>query len=161
MLTITSLSPQETMELGREVGRMLAPGDLLNLNGELGAGKTLFVKGLALALGINPEEVTSPTFSIINEYEGEGGLLFHFDLYRLEDGLELEQIGYQDYFYSSEITVVEWGDLFKANLPPERLDIILENTGPEERKLTFVGQGARGRELEEELRGLFSVRFRH
>ncbi|NMB02392.1 MAG: tRNA (adenosine(37)-N6)-threonylcarbamoyltransferase complex ATPase subunit type 1 TsaE [Firmicutes bacterium] len=149
------------MLIGEKVGKLLAPGDLLNLNGELGAGKTLFVKGVALALGLSTDEVTSPTFSIINEYQGAEIELYHFDLYRLEDELELEQVGYQDYFYGAGITVVEWGELFTDHLPDERLDIALGHIDPTERTLTFIGQGQRGKEIEEELRGLFSVRSRH
>ena len=161
MFITTSSSPEETLLLGETVGKILKAGDLVNLNGELGAGKTLFVKGVASALGLGADVVTSPTFSIINEYIGGQLELYHFDLYRLEDELSLEQVGYLDYFYGSGITLVEWGDLFKDHLPDERLDIVFEQQGSEDRKLTFIGQGARGKEIEEELRGLFSVRSRH
>lgn len=160
LLEAVSNSPEETMLAAKAVGELLLPGDLLNLNGELGAGKTLFVKGVAQALGIPAEVVTSPTFSILNEYEGEGGLLYHFDFYRLEDELELENTGYQDYFYGSGITVVEWGNLFEAHLPGERVDITLEKTSTQGRKLIFAGRGQRGREIMERLRGLSGVRLR-
>ncbi|MDI9440250.1 tRNA (adenosine(37)-N6)-threonylcarbamoyltransferase complex ATPase subunit type 1 TsaE [Candidatus Darwinibacter acetoxidans] len=160
-MEIASHSPEETMRIAEAVGELLRPGDLLNLNGELGAGKTLFVKGLAAALGIPAEMVTSPTFSIINEYMGKGGLLYHFDFYRLQDELELENIGYQDYFYGSGITVVEWGDLFREQLPEERLDIVLEKAGSQGRKLTFSGCGDRGREIAEQVRRRLGVHPRH
>ncbi len=157
-MELVAHSPEETMAIAAAVGELLRPGDLLNLIGELGAGKTLFVKGLAGALGIAEDLVTSPTFSIVNEYEGGGGLLYHFDFYRIEDELELENIGCQDYFYGTGISVVEWGDLFPAQLPEERLDILLEKTGPRSRRLTFRGVGARGRELAAEIRRRLGVR---
>ena len=161
MISVISHSPEETRRIAAAVGELLRSGDLLNLTGELGAGKTLFVKGLAGALGIAEDLVTSPTFSMINEYAGEGGLLYHFDFYRLQDEQELENIGYQDYFYSTGITVVEWGDLFPAHLPEERLDIVLEKSGPQERRLQFSGCGERGRELAEQVRRRLGVHPRH
>ncbi|HPT83966.1 MAG TPA: tRNA (adenosine(37)-N6)-threonylcarbamoyltransferase complex ATPase subunit type 1 TsaE [Limnochordia bacterium] len=160
MIELTSHSPEETKRLAAAVGELLQAGDLLNLSGELGAGKTLFVKGIAAALGIPEDVVTSPTFSIINEYQGEGGLLYHFDFYRLQDESELENIGCQDYFYGPGISVVEWGDLFPHHLPEERLDIVLEKLGPQERRLQFKGSGERGRELAAEVRRRLGVHFR-
>lgn len=154
MLSLISTSPEETMEIGQALSKPLRPGDLLNLNGTLGAGKTLLVKGIGWGLGLDPEVVTSPTFAIINEYDGSIPL-YHFDLYRLESDLDLEQVGYEDYFYGSGVTVVEWGQLFEHYLPQERLDISLENLGPEKRKITVLGVGERGRHVEEYLRGLF------
>lgn len=152
MIEFASKGPEDTGRIAQVVGELLLPGDLLSLIGDLGAGKTLFVKGLATALGIQEDMVTSPTFSIVNEYEGKGGLLYHFDFYRLRDEYELENIGYQDYFYGSGITVVEWGDLFPHHLPAERLDIVFEKTGPFGRRLRISGWGERGRELEEQIR---------
>lgn len=155
MFKLNSSSFEQTIEIGNRLGRLLLPGDLLNLNGNLGAGKTLFVKGIGMGLGIEQDIITSPTFAIINEYEGETYPLYHFDLYRLETELDLEQIGYLDYFYGSGITTVEWGNLFEEFLPDERLDITLENEGHNERKVIFNGIGKRGKELEKNLRGLF------
>ena len=126
MLTVRSASPEETVEIGRVLSEQLLPGDFLNLNGSLGAGKTLLVKGVGQGLGLDPDLVTSPTFSIMNEYTGIEPPLYHFDLYRLQNDLELEQIGYEDYFYGSGITVVEWGDRFRYRLPEQRVDIVLE-----------------------------------
>lgn len=154
MLTVRSASPEETVEIGRVLSEQLLPGDFLNLNGSLGAGKTLLVKGVGQGLGLNPDLVTSPTFSIMNEYTGIEPPLYHFDLYRLQNDLELEQIGYEDYFYGSGITVVEWGDRFRYRLPEQRVDIVLESFGHKNRKLIVVGQGLRGKQVEEQLRGL-------
>ncbi len=159
VLILTSTSPEETMEIGKNLGKTLLPGDLVNLGGSLGAGKTLFVKGVGQGLGIDPGLITSPTFSIINEYEGTEFPLYHFDLYRLDSDLDLEQVGFEDYVYGSGITVVEWGDLFQHYLPEPRLDIYLESLGSEDRTLSVVGHGARGKQLEEQLRGLFSCTF--
>lgn len=156
MLTLTSASPEETMEIGRKLSGLLLPGDLVNLNGTLGAGKTLLVKGIGKGLGIDPGAVTSPTFSIINEYEGTEFPLYHFDLYRLETELDLEQVGYAEYFFDTGITVVEWGDLFRHFLPEERLDVNLDSLDQEERQLSITGHGRRGGQLEDQLRGLLS-----
>ena len=154
MLTVRSASPEETVEIGRVLSEQLLPGDFLNLNGSLGAGKTLLVKGVGQGLGLDPDLVTSPTFSIMNEYTGIEPPLYHFDLYRLQNDLELEQIGYEDYFYGSGSTVVEWGDRFRYRLPEQRVDIVLESFGHKNRKLIVVGQGLRGKQVEEQLRGL-------
>lgn len=161
MFEITSHSPEETKRIAAAVGGLLLPGDLVNLSGELGAGKTLFVKGLAGALDIPEEMVTSPTFSILNEYEGTGVLLYHFDFYRLGSERELENIGFQDYFYGSGISIVEWGDLFPEHLPDDRLDVVMEKTGPQARRLSFSGFGERGRHIAEQVRRLLSVHPGH
>ena len=87
MLTVRSASPEETVEIGRVLSEQLLPGDFLNLNGSLGAGKTLLVKGVGQGLGLDPDLVTSPTFSIMNEYTGIEPPLYHFDLYRLQNDL--------------------------------------------------------------------------
>ncbi|HHU60853.1 MAG: tRNA (adenosine(37)-N6)-threonylcarbamoyltransferase complex ATPase subunit type 1 TsaE [Bacillota bacterium] len=155
MFKLNSSSFEQTIEAGVKLGKLLLPGDLLNLNGDLGAGKTLFVKGVGMGLGVEQDFITSPTFAIINEYEGGSHPLYHFDLYRLETELELEQIGYLDYFYGDGITAVEWGNLFEEFLPEERLDITLESMGLDARDITFTGKGKRGKMLEEKMRGLF------
>ncbi len=152
MFSLLAATPADTMEIGRRLGLLLAPGDFINLNGELGAGKTLLVKGLGQSLNIPPAEITSPTFTIINEYEGTH-LLYHLDLYRLAEDYELEQIGYLDYFYGPGITAVEWGDLFAAYLPADRLDIVLETMEGGTRKISFNGLGRRSLEIAEKLRG--------
>ncbi len=146
MLKMTSTNPEQTMELGAKLGALLLPGDFLNLNGDLGAGKTLFIKGVGSGLGISAAEITSPTFTIINEYGGEHPL-YHFDLYRLEKDLDLEQVGYLDYFYGDGITAVEWGNLFAHHLPEDRIDINLAVWGGEERKITLRATGGRSRDV--------------
>lgn len=153
MFSVITTSPKETRNLGSQLGKLLRPGDFLNLNGDLGAGKTLLAKGVGEALGLDPAEVTSPTFAIINEYAGTCPI-YHFDLYRLESELELEQIGYEDYFYGQGISLVEWGNLFTAALPLDRLDITLDSIDATKRQITFGPQGTRSEQIIRELRGL-------
>ncbi|NLJ80869.1 MAG: tRNA (adenosine(37)-N6)-threonylcarbamoyltransferase complex ATPase subunit type 1 TsaE [Firmicutes bacterium] len=152
MLSFSSKDPQETKNIGAKIGKLLLPADFLNLNGQLGAGKTLLVKGIGLSLGIPEEEIVSPTFVLINEYIGLYPL-YHFDLYRLEEDYELEQIGYADYFYGSGITAVEWGDLFAHYLPEDRLDITLNILEDEKREIRLKPNGERSGEIVKRLRG--------
>ena len=120
MASIISHNPDETAQVARQLAAELRRGDVLALAGDLGAGKTQFVKGLAEGLGI-AAEVTSPTFTLIHEYpERPGGLpLFHIDLYRLEFEDEVLRIGIDDYLDSEGVTVIEWADKFAALMPPE------------------------------------------
>jgi len=125
----TSRSEQDTMEVAENIESEKVPGMIICLDGELGSGKTVFVKGFAKSLGIE-ENITSPTFNIVKEYETGELPLYHMDVYRLED--TNEDIGFQDYFSSDAISIVEWSDLIADSLPEERLDIkfklIDENT---------------------------------
>ena len=102
-------SPEETEELGRKLGACLTPGAVVAFTGDLGAGKTAFTRGLARGLGI-PERVTSPTFTIVNEYEGGRLPLFHFDMYRLGSSEELFDIGWEDYLARGGVCAVEWSE---------------------------------------------------
>ena len=125
----TSRSEQDTMELAENIESEKFPGMIICLDGELGSGKTVFVKGFAKSLGID-ENITSPTFNIVKEYQTGELPLYHMDVYRLED--QNEDIGFTDYFSSDAISIVEWSDLIADSLPEERLDIkfkiIDENT---------------------------------
>jgi len=116
MVSIISHSPEETFEFGKEFAAKLAPGDVLALSGDLGAGKTHFVKGLAVGLGIEAE-ATSPTFTLIHEYTGGRLPLFHIDLYRLEEPEEALNIGLDEYLDSKGVTAIEWADKFEALIP--------------------------------------------
>ncbi|MDD5350877.1 MAG: tRNA (adenosine(37)-N6)-threonylcarbamoyltransferase complex ATPase subunit type 1 TsaE [Chthoniobacteraceae bacterium] len=117
MASITSHSPQETFQLGQRLAAGLRPGDVLALEGDLGAGKTQFTKGLAAGLGVEAD-VTSPTFTLVHEYPGGRLPLFHIDLYRLEDAEEVLGIGLDDYLDGDGVTVIEWADKFAALMPP-------------------------------------------
>ena len=118
-------SERETYELGLAMGREARPGGVYTLIGDLGVGKTVFTKGLAAGLGIK-EPVSSPTFTILQEYE-EGRLPFyHFDVYRIGDVEEMDEIGYEDYFYGDGVCLIEWGDLIREILPEHYKEIRIE-----------------------------------
>lgn len=125
----TSRSDNDTMELAENIESEKFPGMVICLDGELGSGKTVFVKGFAKSLGIN-DNITSPTFNIVKEYESGEMPLNHMDVYRLEENDT--SIGFNDYFNSESVTIIEWAELIKDKLPEERLDIkfkvIDENT---------------------------------
>ena len=109
-------SPEETYELGRKIGLQARPGQVYTLTGDLGVGKTVFTKGLADGLGIT-EPIQSPTFTIVREYE-EGRLpLYHFDVYRIGDIEEMDEIGYEDYVYGEGVCLIEWANLIEEILP--------------------------------------------
>ena len=126
---ITSRSIEDTMELAENIESEKFPGMIICLDGELGSGKTVFVKGFAKSLGLE-ETITSPTFNIVKEYTSGEMPLYHMDVYRLEDGDE--SIGFNDYFNSDGVSIIEWSELMSDILPEERLDIkfkvIDENT---------------------------------
>ena len=110
-------SPEETIAYGRDLAASLRSGDILALCGDLGAGKTHFVKGLAAGLGAKATDVTSPTFTLIHEYTGGWLPLYHFDFYRLEDERELLKIGFDDYLAERGVLAIEWADKFREALP--------------------------------------------
>ncbi|UCE25937.1 MAG: tRNA (adenosine(37)-N6)-threonylcarbamoyltransferase complex ATPase subunit type 1 TsaE [Candidatus Zixiibacteriota bacterium] len=118
MLNITSHSEDETLALAGKLASLFKPGDVLVLTGVLGAGKTVFVKGLATAMGIDESLVNSPSFTIVNEYAGERPM-YHFDLYRLADVSELNEIGWDDYLGCEGIIVIEWGEKAREYLPTQ------------------------------------------
>lgn len=119
-----SNSPTETAALAERFAAELKPGDVITLNGDLGAGKTAFAQGLAKGLGIT-EYLSSPTFTIVNCYEGRLPL-YHFDVYRIADEEEMYEIGYDEYIDGDGVCVIEWAELIKDILPPERYDIVIK-----------------------------------
>jgi len=137
--TYLTQTPEETMNLGRALGRLLQGGELLALEGDMGAGKTHFVKGLAQGLEVT-EMVTSPTFNLIHAYAGRLPLA-HFDVYRLESPAELENIGYEEYFYGEGVTAVEWGDQIQAYLPSDYLRIRFTVLDARQRQIQFFQVG--------------------
>lgn len=119
-----SLNPQDTYELGRKIGEKATEGTVYTLVGDLGVGKTVFTKGLAAGLGIS-EQVSSPTFTILQIYE-EGRLpLYHFDVYRIGDISEMDEIGYEDYFFGEGVCLIEWADLIEEILPENYIKITI------------------------------------
>lgn len=133
---IISRSPSETISAGKKVGKKLEAGDIVCLEGDLGAGKTHFVKGIAEALEINPEEVLSPTYTLIHEYEGTLPL-YHFDCYRMESPREALEIGAEEYFYGEGICVIEWPERIASLIPPKALWITIEIADRETRKFVI------------------------
>ena len=124
-MIIETRSPEETFELGKKIGEAAKPGQVYTLNGDLGVGKTVFTQGVAAGLGIT-EPVSSPTFTIVQVYE-EGLLPFyHFDVYRIGDIEEMEEIGYDDYFFGEGICLIEWAELIRDILPEKRIEITIE-----------------------------------
>lgn len=130
-------SEHETKEIGIYLASLLERGDVITLEGDLGAGKTTFTKGIAKGLGVK-RAVTSPTFMIIKEYDGELPF-YHMDAYRLEHSDE--DIGFDEYFYGDGISVVEWASFIEDYLPEERLMIKIEHVNTEKRKLTMIPKG--------------------
>ena len=140
----TSRSEQDTMELAENIESEKFPGMIICLDGELGSGKTVFVKGFAKSLGIE-DNITSPTFNIVKEYNGGELPLYHMDVYRLED--QEEDIGFADYFSSDAISIVEWSDLIADSLPEERLDIKFKILDENTRILVLVPHGQKYEDL--------------
>ena len=122
---IISESPEDTFALGKQIGENVAPGSVLTLVGDLGVGKTVFTQGLAEGLGIL-DAVNSPTFTIVQIYE-EGRIpLYHFDVYRIGDISEMDEIGYEDYFYGDGVCLIEWANLIEELLPEQYVEIRME-----------------------------------
>ncbi|MCM1153835.1 MAG: tRNA (adenosine(37)-N6)-threonylcarbamoyltransferase complex ATPase subunit type 1 TsaE [Roseburia sp.] len=135
-------SAQETFDLGRKIGEKARPGQIYSLIGDLGVGKTVFTQGLAQGLGIT-EAVNSPTFTIMQIYE-EGRLPFyHFDVYRIGDVSEMEEIGYEEYFYGDGVCLIEWANLIEEILPKDCIQITIAKDlakGFDYRKITVDGR---------------------
>ncbi len=147
---VTTTGPEETRALGARLGGLLTAGDVLAVQGGLGAGKTTFAQGIGRGLHVK-EPVTSPTFTIINEYNGRLPL-YHFDTYRLEKVDEMNFLGYEEYFEGDGVTLIEWADRVAETLPEERLDIAIERTGENSRVFRFIPRGKRYERLVEELK---------
>ena len=111
--------------MGRRMGADAKPGQIYTLNGDLGAGKTIFTKGMAAGLGIE-EPVSSPTFTIVQEYSGGRLPLYHFDVYRIGDPEEMEEIGYDDYFFGEGVCLIEWAELIRELLPERVVSVSIE-----------------------------------
>lgn len=147
-LTIESPSPAATEKVGRALGRLLADGDLVLLSGELGSGKTRFVKGIAAGYGAaRADEVVSPTFLRVEQYGAPPRTLRHIDAYRMHGGAELEHLGLRELTGPGGATVVEWPERIEDALPPDGLLVSFEHRGPRARRLALAPRGPRGRTL--------------
>ncbi len=147
-----SRSPTETRKLGRVLGELLRGGDVVGIEGPLGAGKTCLVQGLAEGLGVDPSvAVTSPTFGIVAEYPGRAWLR-HADFYRVESYARLLDAGFDDLSDASGVLVVEWPERFPDVVPGQRLEIRIDSgPGPEERQIRISARGERAGKIKEEL----------
>lgn len=132
----TTESPEETVAKGAQFVSTLQAGDVVCLQGELGAGKTHFVKGMARGLGISENEVSSPTFTLINEYYGDI-MLYHFDCYRMESSEEALEIGAEEYFYGDGISVIEWPERIDRFIPSDAIWITIESPDRNTRKFVI------------------------
>ena len=142
-MVIETHYPEETFEVGRTIGMNAKPGQIYTLTGDLGVGKTVFTQGVAAGLGIT-EPVNSPTFTIIQEYEDGRLPFYHFDVYRIGDLEEMEEIGYDDYFFGQGICLIEWAELIEEILPEKRIEVTIEKDlekGFEYRKITIEERG--------------------
>ena len=142
-MIIETHDPEETFEVGRKIGMNAKPGQIYTLTGDLGVGKTVFTQGVAAGLGIT-EPVNSPTFTIIQEYVDGRLPFYHFDVYRIGDLEEMEEIGYDDYFFGQGICLIEWAELIEEILPEKRIEVTIEKDlekGFEYRKITIEERG--------------------
>ncbi|MFJ7729468.1 tRNA (adenosine(37)-N6)-threonylcarbamoyltransferase complex ATPase subunit type 1 TsaE [Neobacillus sp. NPDC097160] len=144
---LNTTNSEETSQFAAKLAHFLQPGDVIALEGDLGAGKTTFTKGLAKGLEIK-RNVNSPTFTIIKEYKGKLPL-YHMDVYRVAD--TFEDLGFDEYFEGDGVTVVEWAHLIEEQLPAERLTIYLYHEGQEQRKIALVPKGNRYEQLCKEI----------
>jgi tRNA threonylcarbamoyladenosine biosynthesis protein TsaE len=137
-MILESFSREDTFNIGRKLGEAAKAGEVYCLLGDLGTGKTVFSQGFAKGLGIE-EAVSSPTFTIIQEYEDGRLPFYHFDVYRIEEIEEMDELGYEDYFYGEGVCLIEWSNLIEEILPPDPVVITIEkelDKGFDYRKIT-------------------------
>ena len=138
-MVVETFSPEETEALGKKLGREAKPGEVYTLVGDLGVGKTVFTQGIAKGLEIT-EPINSPTFTIVQVYEEGRMPFYHFDVYRIGDVEEMEEIGYEDYFYGEGLTMIEWANLIEELLPEHYREICIEkdlDKGLDYRRITI------------------------
>lgn len=151
MIKIVTKTPEETKEIGERIGKLLEAGSVVCLNGDLGAGKTTLTQSIAKGLDVD-DYVTSPTFTLIKEYEGRYHVN-HFDVYRIEDIDEMYDIGYEEYIYSEDVTIIEWASIIEEILPKERIDINIKKLEKNnEREIAIEIYGDKNKELYKELK---------
>lgn len=141
MIIIETTNAEETFKLGVKIGEQARPGEIYTLNGDLGVGKTVFTQGVARGLGIE-EPVNSPTFTIVQVYEEGKMPFYHFDVYRIGDIEEMEEIGYDDYFFGNGVCLIEWAELIQELLPKQIISVTIEKNpekGFDYRKITIDG----------------------
>jgi len=144
---ILSRGPGDTIRLGKSIGELLRPGNVVALIGDLGAGKTTLAKGIAVGVGVEDEsEVTSPSFVLVNEYQGRFPV-YHADLYRLREACEVEDLGWEEFIFGGGISLLEWAEKIPEILPEERIEVRISWIGPDERKFLIAGKGAQAENI--------------
>lgn len=141
LLPVVSNSPEETIQLGRDLSKLMTAGMVVGLYGEVGAGKTQLVKGICSGLDYPMNKVHSPTFTIVNEYEGRLPI-YHFDAYRVRSVEEFYDLGYEDYFFGGGVCLIEWADRVESLIPEDSLRIALIHDGPTHRRIQPLDRGA-------------------
>ncbi len=136
-MKIISYSRNDTLAIAKSLAKNISPADIIGLFGELGSGKTVFVKGFASGLGIQPDHIISPTFILIRQHRGRLDL-FHFDLYRLDTPDDILKLGYEEYLYGEGVSVIEWAQRLGCLLPKEMLKIRIKILGKNKRCLEFL-----------------------
>lgn len=139
--TYESQSAEETAWLGNKIGQAAKGGEIILLNGDLGVGKTVFSKGMGQGMGVK-EPISSPTFTVLQIYESGRLPLYHFDVYRIADAEEMDEIGYEDYFYGDGVCLIEWAELIAEILPSEVIRVTIEKDlerGSDYRRITVEG----------------------
>ena len=139
-MKIIAHSPQETIAAAEKLGAMLRAGDMIAYKGGLGAGKTTFTRGLAIGMGLG-DNVTSPTFALVNEYRGEDMTLYHFDMYRIYSEEDLESTGFYDYDFDNNVAAVEWSENIADFLPESTIYITIERLSELEREIIIEDGG--------------------
>ncbi|MBO5571342.1 MAG: tRNA (adenosine(37)-N6)-threonylcarbamoyltransferase complex ATPase subunit type 1 TsaE [Ruminococcus sp.] len=140
MIKIKTSSPEETIAAAEKLGGLLKAGDMIAYKGGLGAGKTTFTRGLAIGMGLG-DNVTSPTFALVNEYRGEDITLYHFDMYRINSEEDLESTGFYDYDFENNVAAVEWSENIAAFLPKSTIYITIERLSELEREIIIEDGG--------------------
>ena len=140
MIKIKTSSPEETIAAAEKLGGLLKAGDMIAYKGGLGAGKTTVTRGLAIGMGLG-DNVTSPTFALVNEYRGEDMTLYHFDMYRINSEEDLESTGFYDYDFENNVAAVEWSENIAAFLPKSTIYITIERLSELEREIIIEDGG--------------------
>ncbi len=146
MFSVITMGPEQTEHIGELLGKRLERGDVVCLYGDLGAGKTSLAFGIAMGLDVQEQYITSPTFTLVNEYKGRAPF-YHIDLYRLKDPRELDGIGFEEYIDSDGVTVIEWAERAEDELPEERLSVYLSYVSENSREIGFLAEGERYEKL--------------
>ncbi len=147
MINIQTHSPEETIDLGKKIGRQAGSGAVIALTGDLGSGKTALTQGIAGGIGIAEKYVASPSYTLINHYSGRGPDLYHVDLYRLTDRQEAEGLGLDEVLHRQDVVVIEWAEKFGPSFWREDLEIRLAITGETERKIVLTSHGPTGERI--------------